>query len=88
MNYITTTQLRTKSSEMIETLLSGHKIDLIHRSRVVGEIRPKAIYIPKRVSASSLMKKIDKLNFPRLTLDEIDRRYKIAMKKKHGKGLS
>ena len=46
MQYITTTQLRTESKELVKVLQEGRSVDLIHRSRVVGEIKPK-IYDPK-----------------------------------------
>ena len=41
MNVITATEIRTKMPDVIATLLAGGSIDLVHRSRIVGEIRPK-----------------------------------------------
>ena len=40
MQYITTTQLRTKTSSLISTLAQGLSVSLIHRSKVVGKIKP------------------------------------------------
>lgn len=40
MNYITSTELRTKTSEVMRTLQNGGSIRLIHKSKVIGEITP------------------------------------------------
>lgn len=87
MQYITTTELRTKSKELVETLLSGQSINLVHRSKVVGEIKPK-IYDPKPFNAKRVLKIIEKMNLPRLTSHQIEARYRKAMMKKHGQSLS
>lgn len=87
MQVITTTELRTKSKELVEILKEGRSVDLIHRSKVVGEIKPK-IYDPKPFDADKFLKIVEKLNFPRLTPRQIEARYRKAMMKKHGQGLS
>lgn len=87
MDMITSTQLRSQTPKVIETLLHGGTIDLVHRSKIVGTIMPK-VSQEKILSARTLQKKIDSLALPRLTQKEIDRRYRAAMMKKHGKGLS
>lgn len=87
MQIITTTQLRTRSKDLIKTLREGHSVDLIHRSKVVGEIKPK-IYDPKPFDPVKFEKLVKKLNFPKLTPEQIETRYRAAMMKKHGKGLS
>lgn len=87
MQLITTTQLRTKSKELIKTLGEGQSVDLIHRSRVVGEIKPK-IYDPKPFDSNKFAKIVNSLNLPRLTLKQIETRYRKAMMKKHGKNIS
>lgn len=87
MQYITTTELRTKSKKLVEMLREGRSIDLVHRSKVVGEIKPK-IYDPKPFDPDKFSKIVKKLNFPRLTLRQIETRYRAAMMKKHGQGLS
>lgn len=86
MQYITTTELRTKSKKLVEILRSGESVDLVHRSRVVGEIRPK-IYDPKPFNAAKFLKIVKKLNFPPLTPKQIEARYRKAMIKKHGQNL-
>ena len=37
MNYISTTGLRTQSSELVDALLAGRTVDLFHRSKLMGE---------------------------------------------------
>lgn len=87
MQIITTTELRTKSKDLVKTLSEGRSVDLIHRSKVVGEIKPK-IYDPKPFDAARFAKTIEKLNFPHLTVKQIESMYRSAMIKKHGKGIS
>ncbi len=87
MNYVTTTDLRTKTKDVIKTLTEGRSIDLIHRSKVVGEIKPK-IYDPKPFDVERFAKTVDKLNFPNLTPKQIETRYRKAMVEKHGKNIS
>lgn len=85
MKYITTTQLRTETPELITMLMSGQNIDLIHRSQIIGEIRPKKVVKPKLFNAKRFAKIVEKLNFIPLTNDQIEKRYRSAMTKKHGK---
>lgn len=83
MNFITTTQLRTKSKELVKSLEEGYSVKLVHRSKVIGEIKPK-IHEPKPFNSARFLKTIKKLNFSPLSLDEIDKKYREAMTKKHG----
>lgn len=83
MQYITTTELRTKSKKLVELLREGKSVELVHRSRVVGEIKPK-IYDPKPFDPDKFAKIVKKLNFPSLTPRQIEARYRAAMMKKHG----
>ena len=87
MDYITTTDLRTKSSDLVNSLKNGMAVSLIHRSKIVGTIIPKSNMQTKTISVKKLEEKIERLNLPRLSLKEIDRRYRLAMMKKHGKGF-
>ncbi len=87
MQLITTTELRTRSKELVATLLSGRSVDLIHHSRIVGKVRPVINKKLKTIDGRSLQNKLNKLPFSRLTPKEIDRRYRIAMMKKHGPGV-
>lgn len=87
MNYITTTQLRTRTTDLLSALHDGQTVDLIHRSQVVGEIRQKQTHPKKTIDSKKLQRIIDELDLPSLTAKEIDRRYRIAMMKKHGQGI-
>jgi antitoxin (DNA-binding transcriptional repressor) of toxin-antitoxin stability system len=88
MEYITFTQLRTESNNLAKALRKGDEVKLIRRSVVVGRVIPYNNKKIKIINAKKLQAKIDELNLPKLTLKEIDRRYRIAMMKKHGQGLS
>ena len=88
MQYITFTELRTKSHNLAKALEEGEEIMLIRKSRVVGKILPDKNTNIKTINAKKLQAKIDLLSLPRLTIKEIDRRYRIAMMKKHGQGIS
>lgn len=87
MQVITTTELRTKSKELVKILQEGRSVDLIHRSKVVGEIKPK-IYDPKPFNPERFAKIVKKLNLPKLSYKERERRYRAHLMKKYGKGLS
>ncbi|OGD88427.1 hypothetical protein A3F45_02120 [Candidatus Curtissbacteria bacterium RIFCSPHIGHO2_12_FULL_41_17] len=87
MQVITTTELRTKSKELVKVLQEGRSVDLIHRSRVVGEIRPK-IYDPKPFDPDKFAKIAKQLNLPKLSYKERERRYRAHLMKKYGKGVS
>lgn len=86
MYLITTTELRTKSKKLVSALSEGKSVDLIHRSKVIGEIKPKRNGKP--FDAKNFLKLVQKLNLPKLSDKEIEKRYREAMKKKHGKSLS
>lgn len=87
MEYITTTNLRTQSSQLINTLKKGTKVSLIHRSKVVGIIEP-AIKSPKKFNAARFKKLVDKLNLPATTYAQREKIYREHLMKKYGKSLS
>ena len=90
MDYITTTQLRTDSPRLIEALLAGRSVDLIHRSKMIGEIRPKK-QSPKIMTKESIQELIalaKKKNLPKLSYKERDKRYREHLMKKYGKSFS
>ncbi|MDP3955133.1 MAG: hypothetical protein Q8Q15_02090 [bacterium] len=87
MQYITTTELRTKSKRLVEILREGKSVDLVHRSKVVGEIRPK-IYDPKPFDAKAFMRLVKDLNLPRTTPAQRERIYRKHLLEKYGKGIS
>lgn len=88
MQYITFTQLRTKSNQLAKSLEKGEEVKLIRRSEVIARVIPEKETKEKTINAKKLEDKIQELDLPRLTLKEIDRRYKTAMMKKHGQSLS
>lgn len=90
MQYISTTDLRTKSSELVAELKNGGKVSLIHRSQVIGEIMPKKEK-PKTFTKSAIAK-LEKLarelNLPKTSYKERERIYRKHLMEKYGKGLS
>lgn len=88
MNYITTTELRTRSSELVDLLLSGEDVILVHRSKIIGEIRPKKEDESKLFNANEFAKVVTEFNLPKLTQKQREKNYREAMEKKHGKHIS
>lgn len=89
MQYITTTELRTKSKKLVEVLREGRSVDLVHRSRVVGRVQP--IQEPKPLTKEGIekIKKLaKKLNLPKLSYRERERRYRKHIMEKYGQSLS
>jgi len=87
MNYITTTQLRTETSDLVEALLYGQSIDLIHRSKIIGEIKPKKDQ-PKLFNAKRFLRLAKELNLPQTTPKQREKLYRKHLAKKYGKGIS
>ncbi|MEK7592413.1 MAG: hypothetical protein AAB508_03380 [Patescibacteria group bacterium] len=90
MNLITTTELRTRTSELIKALLAGESVDLIHRSQILGEIKPKK-YQSKPFTKETIERLASitkKMNLPKLTDKQIETRYRKHLMEKYGKGLS
>ena len=90
MEYITTTQLRTKSSQLVASLQKGMTISLIHRSKVVGTIQPKKVQGKPltREGISTLKRLAEELSLPKTTYAQREKTYRAHMMKKYGKGLS
>lgn len=87
MNLITTTQLRTNTKELVAAFLAGQELKVIHRSKIIGVFKPAENEPLKTFDAKKVELIAKKLNLPHLTDKEIDRRYRKAMEKKHGKGV-
>lgn len=87
MQAISTTQLRTKSKDLIATLLSGRSVDLLHRSRIVGKIQPKKLRKLKVFNAERVIKIVKEMNLKPLTQKEMEKRYREHIEKKYGKNL-
>lgn len=90
MDMISSTDVRTKMPEVIATLLAGGSIDLVHRSKMIGEIKPKKYQrkIFTKESLERLKTLTKKLNFPKLTDKQIEARYRKHLMEKYGAGLS
>lgn len=84
MNIITATELRTKTKDLFEALLSGEEVTVVHRSKIIGVFKPKKVP-PKLFDAEAFMKITRDINLPILSDEELDKRYRAAMMKKHGK---
>lgn len=89
MDSITTTNLRTQSSELVNTLKKGGAVSLIHRSKIVGVITPKKE--PKALTKTDIkeLKQIaESLNLPKISYEERENRYRKHLRDKYGEGLS
>lgn len=86
MDSITTTHLRTQSSELINTLKKGGTVSLIHRSKVVGIIKPKKEIKP--FNAKEFKKLAKSLNLPKTTYAQREKIYRKHLMEKYGKGIS
>lgn len=86
MNFITTTELRTRSSELINILLAGESINLVHRSNVVGTIVPAEEDNRKltKEDVKLIAKTISQLNLPQTTQKERVKNYASHLKKRYG----
>jgi len=89
MEYITTTNLRTRSSELVATLKNGGVVSLIHRSKVVGVIKPKKeLKVMTEKDINQLKKIAQQLNLPKTSYPEREKIYKKHILDKYGKGFS
>lgn len=87
MQYITTTELRTKSSKLVKTLKNGGVLRLIHRSMVIGEILPT--YEPEPFDPDAFEKFLNSLKPKKLVpMKDREKIYRKHLEKKYGKGLS
>jgi len=90
MNYITTTDLRTKSVELVNSLRKGEPVTLIHRSKIVGVIKPvKEEPQPLTgLDAKKLQQLATKLNLHKFSYKEREKRYRKHLMEKYGQDLS
>lgn len=89
MDYITTTDLRTQSSELVKSLSKGQTVSLLHRSRIIGEIKPKKE--AKSITEEDIeqLKKLAKdLNLPKTSYKQRENIYRRRLLEKYGQGLS
>ena len=89
MQYITTTDLRTKSSQLVKTLRSGGSVTLIHRSKIIGEVTPKKAVKPFTEESVKTLKRIaEELNLPKTSYKQREKIYRKHLMDKYGKNLS
>ncbi|MBI2018894.1 hypothetical protein HYS96_04295 [Candidatus Daviesbacteria bacterium] len=89
MEYITTTHLRTRSSQLVATLQKGGSVSLIHRSKVIGKIEP-AQKSPITITDIKAFEKAlagikPKKLIPRKDRDKV---YRQRLMEKYGKNIS
>ncbi len=88
MDYITTTQLRTKSSELVKGLKNGDSVYLVHRSKTVGIIKPAREEAPP-IDLEKFRKFLKSIRpqklIPRSQREAV---YRKHMMEKYGKGIS
>ena len=89
MYTITTTQLRTQTTRLVNLLQQGEEVSLIHRSRLVGRVMPqkKQPKVFTHRDARRMAELIERLNLPQLSQAEMERNYRDHMAKKYGKYL-
>jgi len=89
MDTITTTNLRTQSSQLIDTLKKGGVVSLIHRSKVVGLIKPQRETKVLRQTDIKQIKMISQtLKLPKLSYEERKNLYRKQLLSKYGKDIS
>lgn len=89
MQLISTTQLRTKSKELVKVLKEGRSVDLIHRSQVIGEIRPKHEgKVLTRKDIEDIKRIAKEMNLPKTSYRQREKLYLKHLMEKYGKGLS
>ncbi|MBI4226110.1 hypothetical protein HY612_03280 [Candidatus Roizmanbacteria bacterium] len=87
MQYITTTDLRTKTPELINTLKQKGEVSLIHRSKIVGIIKPVEDQ-PKPFNVKAFKQFVKDLHLPQTTYKQRETIYRKHLMKKYGKNLS
>lgn len=91
MQTITTTELRTKSKSLVESLIAGKSVQLIHRSQVIGEIHPKE-QVRKKITTKDIteLSKLLSVIKPTKVLPKNQRGkvYRQNLQKKHGLSVS
>lgn len=81
------THLRTKSSQLVEQLLRGDKVSLIHRSKLIGVISPVSSQT-KKFNTTEFLKTIKSIKRKRTTDKERKDTYSHHLTKKYGKDIS
>jgi antitoxin (DNA-binding transcriptional repressor) of toxin-antitoxin stability system len=86
MNIITTTQLRTQTSQLIRTLAAGKDVTLIHRSKIVGKITAPPTF-KKNITTQTLSDRIKSLHLKSTTPQSRDSKYREQIEEKYGQNI-
>jgi antitoxin (DNA-binding transcriptional repressor) of toxin-antitoxin stability system len=89
MKNISTTELRTKSSKLVESLKKGSSVNLVHRSKVIGSIQPAEtpqVYPNDIREFEAFLKKVKPTTL--LSHQERSKRYQQHLKDRYGKSIS
>lgn len=87
MQYITTTNLRTQTTKLVKALEKGDKVSLIHRSKVIGLIKPPDPE-PKPFDPEKFKRIVKGLNLPKTTPEQRENIYRKHLIGKYGKNIS
>jgi len=75
------------STDLFRALDEGKTVDLIRKSKIIAEIKPK-IDKPKVFDAKRFLKLAEELNLPKTTPQQRERTYRNYLEKRYGKGIS
>ena len=89
MQLISTTELRTRSKDLVASLLLGNTTELVHRSRIIGEVKPKtpSPKVFSKADAEELEVLINKSKHPLLSDNAIDRKYRERLENEYGQSI-
>lgn len=68
-------------------LLAEESVELVHRSKIIGEVKPKKAE-GKIFNAKKMLELARKMNLPKLSYKERERRYRQHLENKYGKDIS
>ncbi|OGM77184.1 hypothetical protein A2188_01435 [Candidatus Woesebacteria bacterium RIFOXYA1_FULL_43_9] len=88
MNLITTTELRTKTTNLIAMLLAGKEVNLIHRSQIIGVMIPSdnSTHTPANPEILAQTLKAFEPN-KKMLYGPLMKKYDQYLKKRHGQSL-
>lgn len=87
--YISTTELREQSSKVVSKLKLGEEMLLVHRSKIIGVIKPVPIKEKTITDPIAFQKLLSALKPSRIIpRNKRDAVYRKNLEKKYGKSLS
>jgi len=87
MNYITTTQLRTKTTDLIDALMAGRSVQLIHRSQILATINPPENKLAQPFDADEYLNLTKNFKISKLSDTQRKKNYNEYLMKKYGNYL-